>query len=182
VWNRRPTSLLPQPEVSLGAAVQQHHGARRVEDELRRGRGDEGGLRRPAQRRLPALPADGQGGEAPGARTVARPEDALRQADRREELRLRQQHLRLAEQQQAVLVQGEGEPLEHARLRVGGEVHEHVAARQQHDPGDRGVLQQVVPPEDERRPQVGPEAQQRAVGLEVGRPLLGVRPARSSGR
>jgi hypothetical protein len=65
----------------------------------------------------------------PGLRGAA--EDPVRQLERPEQLAVGEQHLGLAEHEHALLVQREGEALEDPGLRLGREVHEHVAADQQ---------------------------------------------------
>jgi hypothetical protein len=59
------------------------------------------------------------------------PEDALGEVHRGEQRRLGEQHLGAPQHEQPVLVQREGEALQDLRLRVGREVHQHVAARQE---------------------------------------------------
>jgi hypothetical protein len=73
----------------------------------------------------------------------------------------------LAEEQHAGRGEREVEPREDPRLRLGVEVHQRVAAQQQVDPRDRGVLHQVVPPEDHRAAQVLAEMVTTAAVLEV---------------
>ena len=64
------------------------------------------------------------------------------------------QHLRLAEQQNPVVASAKWKRREDPRLRLGGEVHQRVAADQQVDPRDRRVLDQVVATEDDRAAQI----------------------------
>jgi hypothetical protein len=55
------------------------------------------------------------------------------EVDGPEQVGVRDEHLRPAEQQVAPGIEGEVESLEHARLRLGVEVHERVAAGEQVD-------------------------------------------------
>ena len=71
-------------------------------------------------------------------------------------------------------MQGEVESLEDPRLGLAVEVHQCVAARQEVDPRDRGVLDQVVPAEDHRAAKLLVEQIPAAVLLdEVFRQQLG---------
>ena len=87
---------------------------------------------------------------------------ALLQVHRHEQIGVRQQDLGLPEEQEAVRDQAEVQPREHAALRLGVQVHEHVAADQQIDPRDRGRLHEVVPAEDHRAAQSGAERERVA--------------------
>ena len=106
------------------------------------------------------LPLAGGTGSAPdgapgcdvGGRTL-RKMPAL-EVDRREQVAVAEQHLGLAEEQHAAVGEREVEPGEDPGLGLGVEVHQRVAADQQVDPGDRGVLDQVVAAEDHRAAQV----------------------------
>src|SRR5579859_397573 len=57
---------------------------------------------------------------------------------------------------------------EDPRLRLGGEVHERVAAHEEVEAGNRGVLNQVVAAEDDRPAKVVPEDEAAARSLEIG--------------
>ena len=99
-------------------------------------------------------------------------EDAVAQLDRREKVRVRQQHLRAPEKQKAVAAVGmaierEVEALQDVSLRLGVEVHQRVPAGEQIEPRDRRVLHQVVAAEDHRASQVGAEHVAPAARLEV---------------
>src|SRR5262245_48204032 len=61
-----------------------------------------------------------------------------------------QQHLRLAEEEEAAVGQREVEAAQDPGLGLAVEVHEGVAADEEVDPGDRRVLHQVVAAEDHR--------------------------------
>ena len=91
---------------------------------------------------------------------------ALR-AHRREHVGAGDQHLRLAQEEVAALVQREVEVAEDPRLGLGVEVHERVPADQQLDARDRRVLHEVVAPEDHRSPQVRAEGHACRRALEV---------------
>ena len=82
------------------------------------------------------------------------PEHAPLELDRREQILVRDQHLGLAEQQHAVVVEREVEPPQDLRLRLGGEIHQRVAADEQVDAGDRRILDEVVAAEDHASPEV----------------------------
>ena len=88
----------------------------------------------------------------PGPRVVTGDlaEDPPLQVDGCEGLLFGEQHLRLAEQQVAVVVQSEMEVVEDLGLGLGVQVHQRVAAGQQVDPGDGSVGHEVVPAEDDR--------------------------------
>ena len=76
------------------------------------------------------------------------------------------QRLRLAQEQEPAVVQGEVEVVEHAALGLGVEVHQGVPADEEVDPGDGRVLHQVVAAEDHRPSQVLPEHAGAVGGLE----------------
>ncbi|GAA3397059.1 hypothetical protein GCM10020369_75910 [Cryptosporangium minutisporangium] len=78
-----------------------------------------------------------------------------------------EQHFRFTEEQNADVVQREIEPGQYSRLRLGVEVHQHVAAGQQVDAADRGVLDEVVPPEIALRRRSFGEDETRAFALEI---------------
>ena len=59
------------------------------------------------------------------------------------------------------------EPGENPRLCLGVEVHQAVAADQQVHARDRGVLDQVVPAEDDRPPELFVEGEPILLALEV---------------
>ena len=99
------------------------------------------------------------------------------QVDGREQRTVAQQHLRLPQQQHPGGAEGEVEAAEDARLGLGGEVHQGVAADEQVDPRDRGVLHEVVAPEDDRPPQVLAEDVAAADEVEVAVEQLGRDPA-----
>jgi hypothetical protein len=101
-----------------GAGVEQHHRAGASSTTCAAGAATNAAS---AARRsdVTGRPPDRQSCQPAAARRAPRPEDALRQADRAEQLRLGQQHLGLAEHEQPVLVQGEGEALQDPRLRLG---------------------------------------------------------------
>ena len=84
-------------------------------------------------------------------------EDPPLDVRRAEQVGVRDEHLRLAEHEHAVVVEREVEPAQDPRLRLRVEVHERVAADEQVDPGDRGVLHEVVAAEDHRTPQIAAE-------------------------
>ena len=84
-------------------------------------------------------------------------EDPPLDVRRAEQVGVRDEHLRLAQHEHAVVVEREVEPAQDPRLRLGVEVHERVAADEQVDPGDRGVLHEVVAAEDHRTPEVAAE-------------------------
>ena len=69
--------------------------------------------------------------------------------------------------------EGEVEVGEDAGLCIGVEVHEHVAADEQVEPGDGSVLHQVVAPEDHRAAQVVAEDVAAHQRLEVPLPAVG---------
>ena len=96
--------------------------------------------------------------------------------DRREQGGVAQQHLGLAEEEDAVVGQGEVEPAQDPGLGLGVEVHQRVAADEQVDPGDGGVLHEVVAAEDERAPQVLAEDVPVVDLLEVGVEEVGWHP------
>ena len=89
---------------------------------------------------------------------------------------VREQRLRLAQEQAAVVDQREMEAARRiAGLRLGVEVHQQVAADEQVDPRDRRVLHQVVPAEDDGASQIAVDRRSgRPVALEV---LLAAAPA-----
>src|ERR1041384_7603014 len=76
--------------------------------------------------------------------------DPALEIDRRKEVRMGQQHLRLPEQEISPLRQSEVEAIEDLRLRLDVEIHQRVAADQQVDARYRSVVRQVVPAEDDR--------------------------------
>jgi hypothetical protein len=76
------------------------------------------------------------------------------QIDRDEQVGVGDEHLRLAQQQQPLVIECEMKAAEDLRLRLGGEVHQRVAAHEQVDPRDRRILDEVVAPEDHPAPQV----------------------------
>ena len=169
-WNRRPTCSGRQAEVALGARVQQHDRAARVEHDLRGGRRAERGLGGAPQRRARPRP--------PTARVASRPAPVRARGRKMRCGRLTGVNScdcvssisALPEQQQAVLVQGEGEALEHLGLGVGGEVHEHVAAGQQDAPARWG------------RPSAGRGARRSATAAGRSGSAASCRPARSRWR
>src|SRR4029077_2332490 len=77
-------------------------------------------------------------------------EDPLLQVDRDEERVAPKKHLGLAQEQVALFTQGVMEAGPDARLGLGLEIHQGVAADQQVDAGDWRVLYQVVASEDDR--------------------------------
>jgi hypothetical protein len=81
-------------------------------------------------------------------------EHALLQLHRRERAHEVEQHLRLAEREEAALTQREVEPADNLTLRLVVEVHQRVAAEQQVDPRNRRVIEQVVAAEDHAAAQV----------------------------
>ena len=113
-------------------------------------------LPQPRRRRVPRRAATGVGTpRAGGRRSRGSPAHLLEEAplelDGAEVRRVAQQHLGLAEEQHAVGPQREVQAVEDLRLGLGVEVHQRVAAGEQVDVGDRGVLDQVVAPEDHAR-------------------------------
>ena len=82
-----------------------------------------------------------------------------------------EQHLGAAEEQiariAALAVQREVKAREDARLRLGVEVHERVAADEEIEPRDRRVLHQVVAAEDHRAAQIRPEDEASRRALEI---------------
>jgi hypothetical protein len=98
------------------------------------------------------------------------------EVDGREEPVVREQHLGLAQEQQAGRVERVVQPAEDARLRLGGEVHEGVAAQQQVDVRDRCVLDQVVAAEDHRPAEVLAEGEPAVLRREVRLHLRGAQP------
>ncbi len=121
---RRVQRLVPQPDGGR-VQVRRHRAAERV-------------ARRPPLRR--------------GAADLA--EEAPLELERLEQVRVREQHLGLAEEQHAARLEREVQAPHHVRLRLGVEVHERVAAQQQVDVRDRRVLHEVVAAEDHRAAQV----------------------------
>ncbi len=91
----------------------------------------------------------------------------MAQADRREEVGVGEQHLRLAQEDKAVVVEGEVKAGQDPALGLGVEVDQRVATDQQVEPGDGRVLDQVVAPEDDAAPEVVVEDVPPADQLEV---------------
>jgi hypothetical protein len=94
------------------------------------------------------------------------------EVDRGEQRAVREQALGLPEEQHAVLGEREVEARQDTALHLRGEVHERVAADQQVDPRDGGVLDEVVAAEDHRAAQLLTEGVPAADGFEVARAQL----------
>src|SRR5207302_2462811 len=77
------------------------------------------------------------------------------------------EHLRAAQEQVTVRREREAEVGEDAVLRLGAEVDQRVARDQQVDARDRGVLDEVVAPEDDDAAQLLAEREAAVYGLEV---------------
>src|SRR4029077_10889954 len=82
-------------------------------------------------------------------------EDAGFQVDGKEEVPLREQHLNLAQEEVAGLIQSEVEPSQNPRLRLKVEVHQRVATHEEIEPRDRRILEKVVTAEYHRPSEVG---------------------------
>ena len=95
------------------------------------------------------------------------------QVDGREQRAVAEQHLRLPQEQNPRRGEREVEAGEDAGLGLGVEVHQGVAAHEQVDPRDRGVLHEVVAPEDHRPAQVLAEDVPAARVVEVPLEQLG---------
>jgi len=95
------------------------------------------------------------------------PEDAAAKIDRSEHLGPRQQHLRFAEHQDPVIGQRRMKTRQDARLDLGVEVHQRVAAEDQAHARDRRVVNEIVPAEDHRAPQILVQHETVAVGPEI---------------
>ena len=187
---RAPDLLGPDAEQRARRQVGERQRAAARHDELR--------VRPDLERRVAAGAVDLHGGSGSGVpvrhagdarlerrAAVELAEDPPLEVDRREDVAVRDHHLRLAEHQQAVVAQREVEVTQHATLRLGREVHERVAADQQVQPRDRRVGDEVVAAEDHRPAQVLAERESLIGALEVLRAqllrdrlglLLGVQP------
>ena len=102
-------------------------------------------------------------GREPGARR----EHAASEVDRDEETRPRDERLRLAEKEVAVVVEREVEVADDPPLRLGVEIHERVPADEQVDSRDRRVLDDVVAAEDHTATEVLPDRVPPVVVIEV---------------
>ena len=78
-----------------------------------------------------------------------------------------EEHLRLTQEDEAVLVERVVEPRQDPRLSLGGEVHERVATDQDVDPGNGRILHQIVAAEDQGAPEIRAEREARPARLEV---------------
>ena len=94
-------------------------------------------------------------------------EDPLLRLHRAEERRVGQEHLRAAEKQIAVVIQGVVETRQDLALRLGREIDERVAADQQVQARDGRVLRQVVPAEDHRPAKRGMQEEPLALRFEI---------------
>lgn len=81
--------------------------------------------------------------------------EAMLQLDGRKQIGMREQHLRLAEQQVPRLVQRKMKPRQDVILHLGIKIHQRIATDQQIEPGDRRVGGQVMPSEDNHAPHIG---------------------------
>src|SRR5262249_10987526 len=77
-------------------------------------------------------------------------EDSRPQLGGDEEVGVREQHLCLAKEQKAGLVQRVVESIQDPSLRLVVEVHESVPAHEEREARDGGILDQIVPAEDHR--------------------------------
>ena len=98
------------------------------------------------------------------ARVVHLDENAVLEIYGAEQVGVRKQHLRFSEKQQTVLVQREMKAGDDARLRLGVEVHQRVAADEQIEPRYRRIMNEIETTEDHR-----------AAQLRFHRELIGVR-------
>src|SRR5215213_6469273 len=89
--------------------------------------------------------------------------------DRREATVLRQHRFSSAEKKHATVVEGELKPAENLRLRLGVEIHQGISTDEHVDVRDRGVLNQVVTPEDHLTSQILPKDVPIVNRLEVAR-------------
>ena len=94
-------------------------------------------------------------------------EDPPLEIERSEDVPVGQEHLGAPGEEKAAVIQGKVKPGQDPRLRLVVEVHQRVAAQQQIDPGDRWVLNQVVPAKDHRAPRLFVEAVAIALLIEV---------------
>ena len=80
---------------------------------------------------------------------------------------MRHQGLGPAEQEEPTVVEGEVKPVQHPRLGFRVQVHQGVPAGEQIDPGDRRVVDEVVPAEDHLSAQVLTEDVKPVAALEI---------------
>ncbi len=95
------------------------------------------------------------------------PEHPLAQVHRFELVAVVEQHLGLAQEQEARVGQREVELADDGGLGLGVEVHQRVPGHQQIHPGDGRIAGQVVTPEYHLPAQITAEGMLRAAGLEV---------------
>jgi hypothetical protein len=100
-------------------------------------------------------------------------EDPPLQVDGHEEIGVGEQHLRLAEKEEAVVVQRVVKAAQDASLCLVVEVHEGVPAHEEREPRDGGILDQIVPPEDDRAAELLVEDVVRTDPIEVALPEVG---------
>src|SRR5262249_58948481 len=96
-----------------------------------------------------------------------RVEDSPLEGDRHEAARAAEHGFRLAEEEMAAFADRVVKARENAVLEVAVEVDEHVAADEEVEMRERGVLGEVVTPEDAPLPEVAPEAVQLPLRDEV---------------
>ncbi len=81
-------------------------------------------------------------------------EDAPLQIERHKQTGVRKQHFGLAQHQKALGLERKMKAIQDVVLRLGIKVHQGVAADEQVNARDGRVLHQIMPPEDDRAPQV----------------------------